>query len=80
MFTLTAKVRSNSSGADLRRGDEVFWNGLWHEIIDEPIACETYSNGAPAVMAVPVVTVKGREQNTLQIDATAWVMVRRSAV
>lgn len=78
MLNLTQKIRTNCAGADLRRGDELLWNGLWYEVVDEPLPSETYSNGTPAVMAVPTVTVKGRESITLTVDATAWVLVRRT--
>lgn len=76
--TAAAKLRTQSSPADLRPGDELKWtDGLWYEVLDAPLALERDVNGNPVSYSVPVVSVKGRERNTFTVEAETWLMVRR---
>ena len=81
MQTLASKLRTQSSAADLRPGDELKWtDGLWYQVLDAPLALERDLNGNPVSYSVPVVSVKGRERNTFTVEAATWLMVRRDVV
>lgn len=78
---VAAKLRTQSSPADLRPGDELKWtDGLWYTVMDSPLVLEVDARGNPVSYAVPVASVKGKAQDTFTVEAETWLMVRRDVL